>query len=236
MSGPGYTIEQFPLGPMDNFAYLLIDRTSGEAAVVDPAWDADAYRRRAEAAGARITQVILTHSHGDHVNALDRFLSPSVPIRISRPEAEFWSEVPSGAIRMGDGETSRIGETTLTWLVTPGHTPGSACLLLERDLISADTLFVYGCGRCDLGGSDPRAMHASLERLKGSVSGDIVIHPGHDYGTAATSTMREQVDGNPFLMFDDAEAFVKYRMEDHGKLRSQPYGPEKSPYPATDDA
>lgn len=231
MSGSGYAIEQFPHGPMDNFGYVVVDRSSGEAAVVDPAWDADAYHAHAKRHGATITQVILTHSHDDHVNALHAFLSPSLPVRISRAEAEFWSDVPSGAIRMGDGETSTIGETTLTWLVTPGHTPGSACLLLEHDLISADTLFVYGCGRCDLRGSDPRAMHASLERLKSHVAGDVVIHPGHDYGVAPTSTMREQIAGNPFLMFDDAEAFVTYRMEDHGRLRSQPYGPETAPYP-----
>jgi len=232
MPGSGYAIEQFPLGPMDNFAYLLIDRESGEAAVIDPAWDAEAYRARASAEGARITQVILTHSHDDHVNALAAFLSPTLPIRLSRAEADHWHDVPNGTIRMADGEASMLGETTLTWLVTPGHTPGSACLLLEHDLISADTLFVYGCGRCDLPESDPRAMHASLARLVERVPGDAIVHPGHDYGVSATSTMRAQVEGNPFLMFDDVDAFVRYRMEDHGSLRSQPYGPETSPYPA----
>ena len=226
-----YTIERFPIGPMDNFGYVLIDRASGEAAVIDPAWDADAYRRRAEQAGARITQVLLTHSHADHVNALDAFLEPALPIRISAAEADFWNAVPEGAIRMDDNERSTLGETTLTWLLTPGHTPGSACLALERDLIAADTLFVYGCGRCDLDESDPRAMFASLGRLKREIARDIVIHPGHDYGVAPSTTMGEQIDGNPFLMFDDEAAFVKYRMEDHGRLRSQPYGPEKSPYP-----
>ena len=232
MPASGYSIEQFPLGPADNFAYLVVDRASGEAAVVDPAWDADAYRSRAASVGARITQVLLTHSHDDHVNALDAFRAEGLPIRISRAEAEFWKGVPEEAIRMGDEESSRVGETTLTWLLTPGHTPGSACLLLEHDLISADTLFVYGCGRCDLGGSDAEAMHASLERLKRRVPGDAIVHPGHDYGVAPTTTMREQIGGNPFLMFDDAEAFARYRLKDHGKLRSQPYGPESAPYPA----
>lgn len=229
---PDYVIEQFPVGSVDNFGYLLVDNASGEAAVVDPAWDADAYRSRADARGARITQVLLTHSHDDHVNALGAFAD--LPIRISRAEAEFWTDVPDGVIRVDDGETSSVGETTLTWLLTPGHTPGSVCLLLERDLIAADTLFVYGCGRCDLTGSDPRAMHASLERLKSQVSGEVVTYPGHDYGVAPTITMAEQTAGNPFLMFDDVDAFVRYRMEDHGKLRSQPFGPQSSPYP--DDA
>lgn len=231
MKGTGYTIEQFPLGPMANFAYVIIDHESGEAAVVDPAWDADAYHRAARLHQATITQVILTHSHDDHVNALEAFQAPDMPIRISRAEADFWRGVPAGSILMSDGEESMLGETTLRWLITPGHTPGSACLLLERDLIAADTMFVFGCGRCDLEGSDPRAMHASLARLAETVSGDIVIHPGHDYGVSPSSTLREQIEGNPFMMFEDVEAFVKYRMQDHGTLRSQPFGPETSPYP-----
>lgn len=231
MARTGYSVEQFPLGPAKNFAYLIVDHNSGEAAVIDPAWDADAYCRRAADAGARITQVILTHSHDDHVNALDEFRKPGVPIRISRDEADFWPGVPDGAILMGDGETSSVGETTMTWLLTPGHTPGSACLVLEHDLIAADTLFIFGCGRCDLPGSSPQAMYASLTRLARTVPGDVIVHAGHDYGVSPTSTLQQQIDGNPFMMFDDVEAFVKYRMEDHGTLRSQPYGPEKSPYP-----
>ena len=226
-----HAIEQFPLGPMDNFAYLVIDRASGEAAVIDPAWDAEAYRRRAKEANARIAQILLTHSHDDHVNALDAFLAEGLPVRVSDAEAGFWHSAPEGAIRMADGERSTLGETTIEWLVTPGHTPGSACLRVGDDLLAADTLFVYGCGRCDLPGSDPRAMFDSLGRLAREIAPDTTIYPGHDYGVAPTSTMGEQVAGNPFLMFDDAEAFVKYRMEDHGRLRSQPYGPERAPYP-----
>ena len=237
MSAPapsGYRIEQFRIGPMDNFGYLVVDVASGAAATVDPAWDADEIRRRGDALGARIVEVWLTHSHADHVNALDAF--DGLPIRISRAEAAFWSDAPGairGATLHDDGDAHRLGDTPVTWRVTPGHTPGSACLVLERDALTADTLFVYGCGRCDLPGSDPRAMFASLTRLKSLLPGEIAIRPGHDYGSAPTTTMADQVAGNPFLMFDDGDAFVRYRMEDHGGLRSQPYGPESSPYPGT---
>ena len=228
----GYAIEQFRVGPMDNFAYLVIDTGSGLAATVDPAWDAAEIRRRAEALGARVAEVWLTHSHDDHVNALDAFAD--LPIRLSRAEAGFWRQSPApvaDAILHDDGDEIALGATRARWHVTPGHTPGSSCLLLERDALTADTLFVYGCGRCDLPGSDPAAMFASLARLKGLIGDEIAIRPGHDYGVAPLSTMREQLEGNPFLMFDDEAAFVRYRMEDHGKLRSQPYGPERAPYP-----
>ena len=228
----GYRIEQFRVGPMDNFGYLVVDVASGTAATVDPAWDAAEIRRRADALGARIAEVWLTHSHADHVNALDAF--EDLPIRISRAEAGFWKDAPAsvrGATLHDDGDAHRLGDTAVTWRVTPGHTPGSACLVLERDALTADTLFVYGCGRCDLAEGDPRAMFASLTRLKSLLPGDVAIRPGHDYGSAPTTTMADQLAGNPFLMFDDEDAFVRYRMEDHGRLRSQPYGPERSPYP-----
>ena len=235
-SGPsaGYAVEQFRVGPAANFGYLVVDTASGRAATVDPAWDAGEIRRRADALGATLAEVWLTHSHADHVNALDAF--EDLPIRISRAEAGFWTDAPASignATLMDDGDAHRLGDTAVTWRVTPGHTPGSACLVLERDALTADTLFVYGCGRCDLPGSDPAAMFASLNRLKTLLPADIAIRPGHDYGSAPTTTMQDQLAGNPFLMFDDEAAFVRYRMHDHGELRSQPYGPETSPYPGT---
>lgn len=226
----GYRIEQFEIGPAANFGYLVIDAATGTAATVDPAWDADSIRARAAAAGATITTVLLTHSHGDHVNALGAFAD--LPVHISMAEADFWRGTPATAQRHVDGDVLRLGETDIRWYLTPGHTPGSSCLVLADDVLSADTLFIYGCGRCDLPGSDAAAMFASLSRLKTLLDPALTVRPGHDYGTAPTTTFAEQLTGNPFLMFDDEAAFVRYRMHDHGTLRAQPYGPEVSPYPA----
>ena len=232
MSDAPYRIEQFRIGPMDNFGYLVVDVASGTAATVDPAWDADEIRRRADELGARVVEVWLTHSHADHVNALDGF--DGLPVHVSRAEADFWSDAPAAiasATLHDDGDVVTLGDTEVTWRITPGHTPGSACLVLAHDVLSADTLFVYGCGRCDLPGSDPRAMFESLNRLSALLPDELAVRPGHDYGSAPVSTIAEQKAGNPFLMFDDVDDFVRYRMEDHGKLRSQPYGPERAPYP-----
>lgn len=229
MARPTYRIDAFRIGPMDNFGYLLIDEASGRAATVDPAWDAAIIQARADALGVRIDTVLLTHTHHDHVSAIDAFLSH--PVHLAAAEAPVWPDTPSHATLHEDGDVLTLGETRLTWHVTPGHSPGSSCLVLERDALTADTLFVYGCGRCDLEGSDPAVMHASLTRLKTLLPPDTIIHPGHDYGIAPNSTMAEQLAGNPFLMFEDRDAFVQYRMVDHSRLRSQPYGPERSPYP-----
>lgn len=221
-----YEVVSREIGPMKNRLHVVVDAATGQAAIVDPAWDADALIRMAEDAGGQVAQVWLTHSHGDHVNALEPLLAKRpVPVFISPEEAEFWGGAPGDARRVRDGESFRLGESEVTVLATPGHTPGGVCYRLDADLIAGDTLFVYGCGRCDLGGSDPYRMFRSLARLKDEVPDPVVIHPGHDYGIEPTSTMGEQRAGNPFLHFDDPEAFVEYRTRLHSRHRSQPFGP-----------
>lgn len=241
-SDASYFIVSFLVGPMDNFGYLIVDKASREAASVDPAWDGSLIRARAAEHGARISQVWLTHTHYDHVNALDSFRD--LPVHIAAAETPFWEQQygdgamncvtapPDAPALHDDGDALTLGKTRMSWHVTPGHSPGSSCLVLSHDVITADTLFVYGCGRCDLTGSDPGAMFHSLARLKTLLSPHHRIHPGHNYGVTPSSTFGEQLAGNPFLMFDDEAAFIQYRMHDHGKLRSQPFGPEVSAYPA----
>lgn len=238
-----YRIDAFRIGPMDNFGYLVVDLATGRAATVDPAWEAETIRARATQLGATISEVWLTHSHYDHVNAYDDFRD--LPVRIAEAELAFWQRQfatggmqcttapPESPQLMQDGDITTLGDTEMRWYVTPGHSPGSSCLVLAADALVADTLFVYGCGRCDLDESDPEAMFHSLTRLKGLLDPELRIYPGHDYGIEPSSRFGDQLAGNPFLMFDDAAAFTQYRLHDHGNLRNQPFGPETSPYPSS---
>jgi hydroxyacylglutathione hydrolase len=110
-------------------------------------------------------------------------------------------------------------------LHTPGHTPGSACYQIENELITGDTLFVFGCGRCDLQGGNPQQMFNTLKDMKQRLADDMVIHPGHNYSEKETATMAEQFEGNPFMHFEDEDSFVNYRLHVHDKTREEPYGP-----------
>ena len=121
-----------------------------------------------------------------------------------------------------------MGETEIEILHTPGHTPGSACYRVGDQVLTGDTLFVFGCGRCDLRGGDPEQMYQSLRRLGERLPGGTLVRPGHNYGITPTSTMAEQLAGNPFLHFDDGPAFVEYRMHLHD--REEPYRPESRPH------
>ncbi len=224
-----YTIHALELGQMRNFIYVVHDHATDRAAVVDPAWDVPAILALTQQQGLRITDILLTHSHFDHINGVDALLAHSdAQLHLLRTEAAFWNRHTELPTLHAGGDTIALGKTRIDILHTPGHTPGSACYRLGDQVLTGDTLFVFGCGRCDLRGGDPEQMYQSLRRLSESLPGDALIRPGHNYGITPTSTLLEQLAGNPFLHFDDASRFVDYRMHLHD--REEPYRPEPQPH------
>lgn len=223
-----YSIDALELGPMENFIYLLKDKKTGRAAVVDPAWEVPEILKLAEDKGTVITDILLTHSHNDHINGIHGILEKyDAQVHLLSDEAKFWSGSDSlikPALHHG-GDHIKVGDTEIKILHTPGHTPGSACYHVDDNLIAGDTMFVFGCGRCDLAGGDPNVMYDTLTKL-GQMPGDTLILPGHNYAEKTTSTMHEQCEGNPFMFFDNKEDFVEYRMHIHDKIREEPYHAE----------
>ena len=219
-------IHALELGPMENFVYLIEDLPSGRAAVVDPAWEVPRVLELAREHDVRVTDILLTHSHHDHINGIADVLDAfDAELHLLKPEARFWgAELVRPRLHHG-GDRIALGETDIEVLHTPGHTPGSACYKVGERLITGDTLFVFGCGRCDLAGGDPEQMFHTLRDLRSGLPADTVILPGHNYAEKPASTLAEQVEGNPFLHFDDLGRFVHYRMHYHDRHRTGPYGP-----------
>jgi hydroxyacylglutathione hydrolase len=224
MSESGFKIHAMELGPMENFVYLVEDIATGRTAVVDPAWDVDTIIRTAGNLNLKITDILLTHSHNDHINGIEAVLNnASAEVHILKPEYEFWQhELDKPTLHHGGDEIS-LGDSTIKILHTPGHTPGSACYQLGNEIITGDTLFVFGCGRCDMNGGSPEQMYQTLKHMKERLPGDMLIHPGHNYSVQKTCTLGEQIEGNPFMHFDDEEKFINYRMHVHDKTRDDPY-------------
>ena len=226
---PPYTIHALELGQMSNFIYLIHDRASNRAAVVDPAWDVPSIIASAERHGMRITDILLTHSHFDHINGVDALLNHSdAQLHLLKAEAAFWNRHADLPTLHQGGDRIKLGETDIEILHTPGHTPGSACYRLGDQVLTGDTLFVFGCGRCDLRGGDPEQMYHTLRRLGERLPGGASIRPGHNYGVTPSSTMSDQLAGNPFLHFEDCASFVEYRTHLHD--RQEPYRPEPRPH------
>lgn len=229
LTSADFDIHQFEVGPMQNLIYFVGDRRSHRAAVVDPAWDSTQLIKYARSRDFIITDVLLSHSHHDHVNGLPEILAQCDPvIHLTREEMDFWKDPPRGRMVVHrDGDKISLGGTTIEVVHTPGHTPGSACFYLQGYLLTGGTLLVFGCGRCDLPGGDATQTYYSLSRLKRRFPGSTVILPGHHYAAHSASTMAEQLWGNPFLHIDDLDAFIEFRRH-HNEYRHPPYAPVPS--------
>ncbi len=221
---PTTRIHTLELGPMENFIYLIEDTQSKRAAVVDPAWEPKQILALADSLRLEISDILLTHSHHDHINAIDDILNRyDAELHLTHAEAQFWGQTSIAPSLHHGGDTLTVGDTHINVLHTPGHTPGSACYQVQNQLITGDTMFVFGCGRCDLAGGDPNTMFDTLNKIKRELPKQTEILPGHNYAVKPTASLAEQIEGNPFMHFDEAADFVKFRMQLHGKVRSSPY-------------
>jgi glyoxylase-like metal-dependent hydrolase (beta-lactamase superfamily II) len=198
---------------MENFVYLIGDPETREAAVVDPAWDVDTILKTAQQDGMKITKILVTHHHFDHTNGIEELLSHTpAKVYIHKAEAEFMKRVWSDTVQVESGDVIQVGKIPITFIHTPGHTPGSQCFLLDNKLISGDTLFIGFCGRCDLPGGNPEQMYDSLYNRLGKLDGRTLLYPGHNYGKTPVSTLEDERKQNPYLQFQSLEDFVKFRM------------------------
>lgn len=206
---------------MVNFTYLIGDRRSGQAVLVDPAYGVDEILDRAAADGMEVVGALATHHHPDHVGGsmmgysiegLARLLERvSVPVHAHREEAALICRVtglePADVVAHHSGDRVAVGAVEVELLHTPGHTPGSQCFLVDGMLIAGDTLFLEGCGRTDLPGGDPAAMYHSLQNLA-SLPDTTVVYPGHRYSEAPQAPLAVVKDINMVYKPPTMEAWL----------------------------
>ena len=202
LSGRDFAVSDPLAGQMVNFVYLIGDRMTGDAVVVDPAYAVAELVSTVENDGMRLVGALVTHHHPDHVGGSmaghsikgigDLLAISPVPVHVHRNEAEWvrrTTGVAAGDLVVHDsGDVVTVGAIPIELLHTPGHTPGSQCFLVDKLLVSGDTLFLEGCGRTDLPGADPAAMYDSLQRLA-SLPDDVAVFPGHRYSQASVASM-----------------------------------------------
>jgi glyoxylase-like metal-dependent hydrolase (beta-lactamase superfamily II) len=195
---------------MQNFVYLIGDPASREAVVVDPGWEAGKILAAAREDGLKLTAAFVTHHHFDHVMGLDELLKAvDMPVYVHQDDAPLLQAGRSRLQPVRDGEPIGIGGLRAKAIHTPGHTPGSQCLLVQGHLFTGDTLFINACGRWDLPGGDPARLHASLMHKLAVLPEDTVVHPGHNYADRPTSSIGAEKQTNPFLQVPTTEQFLR---------------------------
>jgi glyoxylase-like metal-dependent hydrolase (beta-lactamase superfamily II) len=188
---------------MVNFCYVIGDRVSREAVVVDPAYDVGGLVDLVEADEMNLVGVLATHYHPDHVGGnmmgfqiqgvaqlLER---TQVPIHAQRSEAQWMVRATglseSDLVEHDSGDIVKVGALEIELVHTPGHTPGSQCFSVDGRLVSGDTLFLEGCGRTDLPGGDPEQMYESITTRLSRFGDDTVLYPGHLYSPEPSATL-----------------------------------------------
>jgi hydroxyacylglutathione hydrolase len=208
-------LKQMEIGPMQNYQYFIGCDETRQVAIVDPAWDTDRILQEAETNQYQIVRILLTHGHSDHTEGAGRLSEAlGIPVIISADEAPFYLPECPDLRTVHDHDRIPIGKINLECLSTPGHTPGCMCFKCGDILLTGDTLFVSGCGRCDLPGGDAAQMYHSLYDVILKLPDSTRIYPGHRYGPSSSADLKSLRQSNAYLTCRTKEEFLATRMGD----------------------
>jgi hydroxyacylglutathione hydrolase len=201
-------LEQFALGPYQNFTYLVAERDGGAGVVIDPSFGIDPVLTAIDARSVKIRYILNTHRHQDHIAGNGAVKSRTGARVVAHRSAPIGQDVS-----VDDGTVVEAGSLKFTVVHTPGHTPDSVLYLFDGQVATGDTLFVGECGRVDLPESDPSAMYESLLRRVIQLDDALVVLPGHDYGVTPTSTIGREKAENYTLQPRTKEEFLRFLAE-----------------------
>lgn len=202
-------LKKLVVGPLASNCYIVGSESTKEGMIIDPADEAEEILQSIKELGLKISLIVLTHGHPDHVGALKEIKEATgAEVVIHVDDAEFLQQQSLGFLfglsypappppdrLLKDEDSIDIGDLHFGVLHTPGHTPGGICLLGHGVLFSGDTLFNYGIGRYDLPGGDYNQLMDSLQTKLMGLPDDTTVYPGHGPDTTIGAERR----GNPFL-------------------------------------
>lgn len=204
------TVIAYSVGPLDNNTYVIVDGSTNEAIVIDPSFDSAPIIDDIRARGLRVTEIVNTHAHIDHVVENARFMEEfgvglalhpaDVPFLTGLAEQAAWLGLPCPRESrptklLSDGDIIRIGAGTVRVVHTPGHSPGSVSLIGDGFAIVGDVLFADSVGRTDLPGGSMPDLLASINDKLLTLPDETLVYPGHGPSTTIGRERRQ----NPFL-------------------------------------
>jgi hydroxyacylglutathione hydrolase len=199
-----FHVKTIRVGPLETDCYVA-SYEAGKAVVIDPGFEAGRILRACK--GTEVTHILITHGHYDHICAVDEVRSATgAKVVIHKDDLPLYSNAKEIAFSFGEDCVSLrppdmllekeggIPDIPVSFLHTPGHSPGGVVYIMGGFLFSGDTLFAGSIGRTDLPGSDNGRMKKSLEKLLKLDEG-LKVYPGHGPGTS----IKEEITSNPFL-------------------------------------
>lgn len=223
LSGRDFAVRNGLAAQMVNYVYLIGDRETRQCVIVDPAYAVEELLAVAAADEMSVVGVLATHYHPDHIggsmmghniDGIGRLLEThDVPVHVNEDEVPWvlrTTGVDSSHLTAhSPGDVLTIGDLDITFVHTPGHTPGSQCFLAAGCLISGDTLFLDGCGRTDLPGSNPEQMYESLQTLA-RLPDATVVYPGHQYSAPSSAPMSNVRNSNYVYRARDKDSWMQW--------------------------
>lgn len=223
LSGRDFARTDQVAAQMVNFVYLIGDRESRECLVVDPAYAVTDILQIINDDEMNLTGVLATHYHPDHVGGsmmgmkiqgvAEVLEQKQVPIHINRNETKWLTRTTGLAetdlVQHDGGDKLSVGDISITFVHTPGHTPGSQCFLVEHRLVAGDTLFLDGCGRTDLPGGNPGDLYSSLQMLA-AMPAETIVCPGHQYSALPSANLGDVVATNHVFRPNSQEQWLEW--------------------------
>lgn len=192
-------MQTMPLGAYQTNCYLVWEESSETCVVIDPGYSPEKVLYRTKELGKTIEAILLTHGHFDHVSAVRQLAADTgCRVYLCAEDLSMPEQMTAGPLyythTYGEGDALQLAGTIFHIIHTPGHTPGSACILCQNAMFSGDTLFAGSCGRTDLPGGNWATILQSLKRLAGMTK-NYFVYPGH----GDSSTLETEKKYNPYL-------------------------------------
>ncbi len=202
-------VHQLQVGNMQNFTYILEDEETKESVIIDPSWDLELVMKTIEKNALNIKYVINTHHHFDHTIGNDAMVKYTKSKILQHESSTLQNDV-----RLSDGDKIIFGKSELTVLHTPGHSKDSICLVGDGKIFSGDALFVGNCGRTDLPGGSAKELYHSLFDIICKLDSNLVLYPGHNYGSSPNSTIGKEKKTNFVLQPRTESEFLNFMGSD----------------------
>lgn len=199
-------VEQFLVGEMANFTYLLVDEINNSCIIVDPSWDLEVIFEYLKKNNLQIKFIINTHSHFDHTTGNEQVAKFTGAKIMQHKNSPLYKDMT-----LEDGDRIEFGGSSIDVIYTPGHSKDSICLIVDDKIIlTGDTIFVGSCGRLDLPGGSASEMFESIYGKLSNLDEKLIVFPGHHYGSKKTSSIKDEKQNNFVFKFKNKEEFLSF--------------------------